>query len=122
MEQWNFIAKVYVDDSSLDWIHEIAEIECKLHVECELDFGQEDYWDGPGRAKRAQLIEAKLEELNFLPHDPDENAELKFQILLTDDLRENIEHLAVKKLTDEWRSRYASEAFETCESYYRYSD
>lgn len=125
MEQWNFIADVYVEDGdpSLDWLHEIAEIECKIHVECELDFGQaESYWDGPARPRRANLIESKLDEMNFIPHDPDEDAELKFQLLLTDEIREQIEHLALGKLKDQWRSRYAREAFETCREYYLHND
>ena len=123
MEQWEFKTEVYVDDSSLEWIHEIAEIECKIHVECELDFGQtESYWEGPARPRRAQIIEAKVEEVNFLSHEPDEDAELKFQVLLTEDMKENIKSLALKKLNDEWGSRYASEAFETCMEYYLHND
>ena len=37
-------------------------------------------------------------------------------------MKENIKSLALKKLNDEWGSRYASEAFETCREYYLHND
>jgi hypothetical protein len=121
MGNWDFTATVQVYDESplLDCLYEYAEVECEVWVKCDLYFGYEGGYIEPPEDSRASIEEVEVTDIRFLPHDKDDVlGELKIKFLTTEEMRSEIERLALKKLKDGWNEKYSAEAFKTYTDYY----
>lgn len=116
MSKWSFTTTVGVWDEHplLDCLYEYAEVECRVYVECDLYSGFEGSFTEPPEDPRAVFKSAEVTDIDFLPHDKDEG-DLKVRVLVTHEMRKEIEKIALKKVVDEWSE---DEVFRRYEDYY----
>lgn len=113
---WTFTTSVTLKDPHplLDALLDYGEVECKVHVMCELRNGYGGSQTEPPEPPEAQLEHAEVEEITVHPHeDTDPDASEKALLLMTPDMRAEIERAAVRRVEREWHERYEDEAFST---------
>ena len=116
MGVWSFSKTVGVwdDHPLLDCLYEYAEVECEVHILCDLYFGFEGNRLEPPEDSRATFESAEVTRINLFPHDKEEG-DLKIRFLVTPEMRAEIEKLALKKVVKDWDE---TEAFRQHHEYY----
>lgn len=113
---WTFTTGVTIEGPSplLDALLDYGEVECRVHVECELRPGHPGGPEEPPESPEARLEYAEVEEITVHPHDdPDPDASEKALLLMTTDMRKEIERAAARIVERDWHRRYEEEAFRT---------
>lgn len=102
------------DHPLLDFLYEYAEIECEVHILCDLYFGFSGSNIEPPEDSRATFESAEVTRINFFPHDKEEG-DLKIRVLLTSEMRVEIEKFALKRLVKDWDE---ADVFRRYDDYY----
>ena len=105
---------VWDDHPLLDCLYEYAEVECEVYVNCDLYFGFSGSNIEPPEDSRATFESAEVTSINFFPHDKEEG-DLKIRVLLTPEMKAEIEKLALKKVVKDWDE---TDVFRRYEDYY----
>lgn len=109
---WDFTTTVLVKDPHP--LSDYAEVECEVHVECQIKPGYEGDYHIPPEYPSATLLSSKVSEIRVLPiEDTDPDAEDKALLLMTKDMRGEIEDAATAQVEREWNHDYEERALQT---------